>query len=647
MKKVFAAISITILLFFAGFHMISTMTQARESGIEQEAGSTTDGAQQQTPTGEEQSTGEEASTEDFSGETSTDESTQESSSEESTAETTTEEPTTLDYEIIDGVYKVKENVLIAYLGNPKDKTVTTLKIPASVKKIEESVFQGCKYIKKVTFEAGSLLTTIGKYAFKGCTAMNSISLPTGLKSIGYRAFGSCTSLESLTIPATVTQGNMIFGTVSSVTTVKFAAETTTVPSKILKGAASVKKVTLKSGITSIGSQAFYECSALTTITLPKGITVIGESAFYGCSSLADLKLPTTLKTLSDCAFMNCTALKTLTLWRNIIDIRNNVFRGDSKLLLRVYANTSGKAYARQNNLKWQFTDSELKRQAKNQDIYNAFMKLVSKSNAKKYPYKYLKNYVPQAVCAVGKYVVVSMYYPGLAKRSILVLYNKSTGAFAKKIILPSRDHVGSLANVKGRLVVGLNNISATDYVAVINYAKLKKAKNNKVMQYSYKRKIAGYADFATFDGTYYWAGRSADISYASMYGYKVKVKKKKLVFTKKHSFIVPANTQGVIALKGKNGKRTFVFSQSYGRLPSSKLIRYVTNVNKSTLGSPKATKMIPSMSEGIYRDSKGYLYICFESAAKLYCGNVDYTSEIQMNNVGKIKYSNFSKLRSE
>ena len=227
MKKVFAAISITILLFFAGFHMISTMTQARESGIEQEAGSTTDGAQQQTPTGEEQSTGEEASTEDFSGETSTDESTQESSSEESTAETTTEEPTTLDYEIIDGVYKVKENVLIAYLGNPKDKTVTTLKIPASV-------FQGCKYIKKVTFEAGSLLTTIGKYAFKGCTAMNSISLPTGLKSIGYRAFGSCTSLESLTIPATVTQGNMIFGTVSSVTTVKFAAETTTVPSKILR-----------------------------------------------------------------------------------------------------------------------------------------------------------------------------------------------------------------------------------------------------------------------------------------------------------------------------------------------------------------------------------------------------------------------------
>ena len=649
MKKLITAAMITIMMTFTCFGMISATAQFRQKVSAQEISSTEE-TNQESQTGEGESSTEESSTEESSTEESTTEepTTEEPTTEEpTTEEPTTQTPVTPDYEIIDGVYKVKDGILLEYLGNPKDKTITTLEIPASVEEIGNSVFEDCIYIKKVTFEGGSRLISIGQYAFKGCKAMTSITLPTGLEIIGYRAFGSCTALESLTIPATVTEGDMILGTVSGVKTVKFASGMTEIPSKILKGAASVTKVTLKSGITSIGSQAFYECSALTSINLPKGIKTIGKSAFYGCKALVDIKLPTTLKTLSDYAFKNCTSLKTLTLWTGITDIRTDVFAGDTNLVVKVYANSSGKAYARKNNIKWEFTDSELKRRAVNQAIADAFTKLISAKNAKKYQYKYLKNYVPQAVCVIGKYVVVSMYYPGLAKRSILVVYNKSTGKFVKKLILPSKDHIGSLANVKGRLVVGLNNISATDYIAVIEKAKLKKAKNNRVIRYSYKRKIAGYADFSTFDGTYYWAGRSANISSASMYGYKVKVKKKKLVFTKVHSYIVPANTQGMIALKGKNGKRTFVFTQSYGRLPSSKLIRYVTNLNSATLGKPKKTKMLPAMAEGLFRDSQGYLYVCFESAANLYCGNPDYTSEIQMKNIGKIKYKNFSKLKNE
>lgn len=120
---------------------------------------------------------------------------------------TTEEPTTsVNYEIIDGVYKVKDNVLIEYLGDERDEDVTSLVIPASIQKIDAQVFRGCKYIEKITFEASSSLTEISDYAFNGCSALKTIVLPNGLKKFGYRVFKKCTSLTEITIPNTVTEG---------------------------------------------------------------------------------------------------------------------------------------------------------------------------------------------------------------------------------------------------------------------------------------------------------------------------------------------------------------------------------------------------------------------------------------------------------
>jgi hypothetical protein len=109
------------------------------------------------------------------------------------------------------------------------------------------------------------VTSIGDWAFAGCSALETIVIPASVTSIGKGAFSECTSLKSI-----------IFEDGSK--------------------------------LTSIGDYAFNDCSALTSITLPEGLESIGIFSFNGCTSLASFKTPSTLKSIGDLAFYNCDAL---------------------------------------------------------------------------------------------------------------------------------------------------------------------------------------------------------------------------------------------------------------------------------------------------------------------------------------------------
>ena len=43
------------------------------------------------------------------------------------------------------------------------------------------------------------ITEIGRFAFSGCTSLQSIEIPNSVTEIGYSAFGGCTSLQSIEI----------------------------------------------------------------------------------------------------------------------------------------------------------------------------------------------------------------------------------------------------------------------------------------------------------------------------------------------------------------------------------------------------------------------------------------------------------------
>jgi hypothetical protein len=70
--------------------------------------------------------------------------------------------------------------------------LTSITIPNSVTSIGNYAFSGCSSLTSVTVP--SSVTSIGDYAFYGCKSLTGITIPESITSIGSSAFSGCTSL---------------------------------------------------------------------------------------------------------------------------------------------------------------------------------------------------------------------------------------------------------------------------------------------------------------------------------------------------------------------------------------------------------------------------------------------------------------------
>lgn len=139
-------------------------------------------------------------------------------------------------------------------------------------------------ITSITIPAGT--TTIGKYAFCGCSGLTSVTIPNSVTSIGDGAFDSCIYLSSITIPNSVTSiGISAFSTCRSLTSIN-------IPNSL--------------GV--IQNQMFYNCNGLTSVTLGNSVAAINSRAFSGCTSLTSITcLATTPPTIQSNTFQNVPA----------------------------------------------------------------------------------------------------------------------------------------------------------------------------------------------------------------------------------------------------------------------------------------------------------------------------------------------------
>ena len=166
----------------------------------------------------------------------------------------------------------------------------SIELPSSVRTLDIYAFYGCKLLTSVVIPEG--VEAIPRFLFDSCTALTDVTLPSTLKSIGAEAF-EATGLEEITIPESVT----------------------TIESSVFKNCKSLERIQFPDALTAIPANLCNACSALTTINMPSKLETVGNDAFYNCGKLQDVTFPETLKSLDERSFGGCSAFT-----RIIIDI---------------------------------------------------------------------------------------------------------------------------------------------------------------------------------------------------------------------------------------------------------------------------------------------------------------------------------------
>ena len=179
---------------------------------------------------------------------------------------------------------------------------------------------------------GCPVTSIRKEAFKGCSELESVTMPDGITHIGSDAFSGCSGLKSVMIPDSMTSiGNHAFLKCSGLTSVTIPDSVTSIEPSAFSGCSGLKSVTIPNSVTSIGNGVFYGCSVLTSVTMPDSLTEIGDGAFEGCSGLASVTIPDGVTCIGKNAFEGCSGLKDVASPQGVTSIGSNAFSDCSDL----------------------------------------------------------------------------------------------------------------------------------------------------------------------------------------------------------------------------------------------------------------------------------------------------------------------------
>ena len=263
----------------------------------------------------------------------------------------------------------RSNQPIKYLGYENINSITIPQVVThgsqqyNVTSIGDYAFYGCTSL--ATIDIPNSVTSIGGSAFSACSGLTSIDIPSGVTSIGQRAFYGCSSLTSIDIPNSVTTiGNYAFGNCSSLTSIDIGNSVTSIGEGAFRGCSGLTSIDIPDSVTSIGNGAFSGCTGLTSIKvnsanpqydsrnncnaiiekatnalifgckntiIPNSVKSIGESAFDGCSSLTSITIPSCVTGIGQRAFYGCSSLTSIDIPNSVTTIGNYAFGNCSSL----------------------------------------------------------------------------------------------------------------------------------------------------------------------------------------------------------------------------------------------------------------------------------------------------------------------------
>lgn len=212
------------------------------------------------------------------------------------------------------------------------------------KKLNEGAFRNCTGLKEIILPSTTQI--LDRYAFYNCTALNNCPIPTGLEKIESRAFYQCSSLKEVIVSRPVTMMYCAFASCTGLTKIEINAETT-LSGEAFSNCPAVEVLNVNSNITFTGYGNFLnlglncENSTLTfgenVTNIPSDlfremgirkiifdenckITQINEKAFYSCTLLKEVQFSNLIESLGADALYNCNSLTRVKMPSNLTTV---------------------------------------------------------------------------------------------------------------------------------------------------------------------------------------------------------------------------------------------------------------------------------------------------------------------------------------
>jgi hypothetical protein len=224
-------------------------------------------------------------------------------------------------------------------------TITKITIPKSVTSIGTGAFMNCINLIEIVFEEGINLKTIPENMCQNDTSLSSFIIPSTVTSIGQYAFQSCSNLVNVNIPSSVTTINNYAYYHAGITNLVLNEGL----ESIGYGCFDTIKITelvIPDSVTQLSSFVFARCYSLNKVTVGSGIISLPEGFLTEGLALKNVVLRGNVTVLKVGAFKLCSSLTLSGItgldWSKVTSIGENVFNGCSLLegTIKVNSNCS-------------------------------------------------------------------------------------------------------------------------------------------------------------------------------------------------------------------------------------------------------------------------------------------------------------------
>ena len=207
-------------------------------------------------------------------------------------------------------------------------TIQTVRMPSTVTEIKSTAFEGCTGLLFVTLSEN--LTTIWNGAFQGCATLDSIMIPESVTRVHTYAFANCSNLGIVSMVATTSLGK--------------ATEMQTVFQGCPNVELRLRKTETVDGLT--WSYLTDDTGAIVyrgelipaipeatsgAVTVPatlggKPVKQVGDYAFFECEDIESVTIPEGVTSIGTYAFYECDDLESVTMPSTVTSIVEGAFQ---------------------------------------------------------------------------------------------------------------------------------------------------------------------------------------------------------------------------------------------------------------------------------------------------------------------------------